>query len=308
MAHCYKPEHWVHQILAPSLCRDSSAYALILVPRSKSPWAACHSLACWNLSRPAQHACNLHVHARTPAMSTDGTRRAMWQYVVKPSRTRLSGFGWHRDRDWCCGPEVDYSPYLSVWIALDDMHAGSHPLHAALTHWCAAGTMYLPWLCLLLSTSGPPATWQRCIPGHLQETVRWSCEAAPHLTARTTCCWRWLLAQRCARLQDLERPESAVLPSITVALQCSPLHAFGLQPSGNNPSCITHVFRVAQVILSDGVLHSSQANVSLRSRRAWMPQFSCRPIRWQATCAPVALAIPIGPSDQEPDTVHCVTP
>ncbi len=106
----------------------------------------------------------------------------------------------------------------------------------------------------------------------------------------------------------LERPESAVLPSITVALQCSPLHAFGLQPSGNNPSCNTHVFRVAQVILSDGVLHSSQANVSLRSRRAWMPQFSCRPIRWQATCAPVALAIPIGPSDQEPDTVHCVTP
>jgi len=62
IAHCYKPEHWVHQILAPSLCRDVSAYALILVPRSKSPWAARHSLACWNLLRPAQHACNLHMH------------------------------------------------------------------------------------------------------------------------------------------------------------------------------------------------------------------------------------------------------
>ena len=110
-------------------------------------------------------------------------------------------------------------------------------------------------------------------------------------------------------LAGLERPESAALPSITVALQCSPVHAFGLQPSGCiNPSCITNVCGVAQVILSDGVLHSSQANASLRSRRAWMPQFSCRPIRWQATCAPVALAIPIGPSDQEPDTVHCVTP
>ena len=110
-------------------------------------------------------------------------------------------------------------------------------------------------------------------------------------------------------LAGLERPESAALPSITVVLQCSPVHAFGLQPSGCiNPSCITNVCGVAQVILSDGVLHSSQANASLRSRRAWMPQFSCRPIRWQATCAPVALAIPIGPSDQEPDTVHCVTP
>lgn len=49
---------------------------------------------------------------------------AMRQYIVKPSRSRLSQFAWHRDCDWCCGPDVDRQPYLSVWVALDDMHAG----------------------------------------------------------------------------------------------------------------------------------------------------------------------------------------
>jgi hypothetical protein len=266
-----------------------------LGPPQQEPLGRLPPHACWNLWRPAQRACSLYVHAQTTICRTDGAWRGMWQYVVKPSRTRLSGFGWHRDRDWCCGPEVDCSPYLSIWIALDDMHAGGGPLHATLTHRCVAGTMCLPRLCLLLPALRPPATWQRYIPGRVQETVHWPCEAAPHATARTTCCWRWLLAQRCARLQHwIALKMWYCLPS---QKHCSARHRMH---SGCSRQASIRVCGSAQVILSDSVLHSSQANASLRSRRAWMPQFSCRPIRWQATGVPVALAIPVGLSDQMP--------
>lgn len=47
------------------------------------------------------------------------------QYIVKPSRSHLSGFAWHRDSAWCSGSDVDYHPYLSIWVALDDAHAGA---------------------------------------------------------------------------------------------------------------------------------------------------------------------------------------
>jgi hypothetical protein len=43
------------------------------------------------------------------------------QYIIKPPLSPLSSFCWHRDSDWCRGAEVDYRPYISVWIALDDM-------------------------------------------------------------------------------------------------------------------------------------------------------------------------------------------
>ena len=47
------------------------------------------------------------------------------QYIVKPSRSRLSAFAWHRDSAWCSGSDVEYHPYLSIWVALDDAHAGA---------------------------------------------------------------------------------------------------------------------------------------------------------------------------------------
>ena len=52
-------------------------------------------------------------------------RDVLPQYIVKPSRSRLSGFAWHRDSAWCSGSDVEYHPYLSVWVALDDAHAGA---------------------------------------------------------------------------------------------------------------------------------------------------------------------------------------
>ncbi|KAK9830590.1 hypothetical protein WJX81_002568 [Elliptochloris bilobata] len=50
------------------------------------------------------------------------------QYIVKPSRSRLSAFAWHCDSAWCGGSEVEYHPYLSIWVALDDIHAGNGAL------------------------------------------------------------------------------------------------------------------------------------------------------------------------------------
>lgn len=45
------------------------------------------------------------------------------QYIIKPGMSgTASTFGWHRDSDWCRGlPGVHYVPYISVWIALDDV-------------------------------------------------------------------------------------------------------------------------------------------------------------------------------------------
>jgi hypothetical protein len=46
------------------------------------------------------------------------------QYIVKPPHSSGSAFGWHYDSQQCspqCG--VQHSPYLSLWVALDDMTA-----------------------------------------------------------------------------------------------------------------------------------------------------------------------------------------
>ena len=41
------------------------------------------------------------------------------QFIVKPQRSGMEGcFGWHRDSD---SLEETHAPYISIWIALDDM-------------------------------------------------------------------------------------------------------------------------------------------------------------------------------------------
>ncbi|GIM08772.1 hypothetical protein Vretimale_12773 [Volvox reticuliferus] len=70
------------------------------------------------------------------------------QFIVKPPRSSAAAaFGWHRDSDWCRDrQEYEYSPYVSVWTALDDMTAdngaltvlpGSHV--ASDANWCGDG-------------------------------------------------------------------------------------------------------------------------------------------------------------------------
>jgi hypothetical protein len=48
------------------------------------------------------------------------------QYIVKPALSSGSAFGWHYDSQWCGMQHgVQYSPYLSLWVALDDMTAAN---------------------------------------------------------------------------------------------------------------------------------------------------------------------------------------
>lgn len=44
------------------------------------------------------------------------------QYIVKPPRSGLeSSFAWHRDSDWCRDQAL--GSFISIWVALDDVHA-----------------------------------------------------------------------------------------------------------------------------------------------------------------------------------------
>lgn len=36
------------------------------------------------------------------------------QYIVKPARSSLASFRWHRDSDWCRSGQFTYAPYISV--------------------------------------------------------------------------------------------------------------------------------------------------------------------------------------------------
>ncbi len=46
------------------------------------------------------------------------------QYIVKPGASSQSGFAWHRDSDWCSDKDHQYSPYISLWCALDETTEG----------------------------------------------------------------------------------------------------------------------------------------------------------------------------------------
>ncbi|KAK3269048.1 hypothetical protein CYMTET_22482 [Cymbomonas tetramitiformis] len=43
------------------------------------------------------------------------------QYIVKPPHVEGTAFAWHRDSKWCDTADLEYSPYLSFWCALDDV-------------------------------------------------------------------------------------------------------------------------------------------------------------------------------------------
>ncbi len=42
------------------------------------------------------------------------------QYIVKPPRSPLSAFKWHRDSDWMVDADVAWHPYISVGGTVND--------------------------------------------------------------------------------------------------------------------------------------------------------------------------------------------
>ncbi|KAK9842877.1 hypothetical protein WJX74_003801 [Apatococcus lobatus] len=50
------------------------------------------------------------------------------QYIVKPPRSHSSGFAWHHDSQWL-PDNAAYYPYISIWVALDDVDEDNGCLH-----------------------------------------------------------------------------------------------------------------------------------------------------------------------------------
>lgn len=97
---------------APDVCRSFDAYK-----RQRTTWPLRPEN--WNLLF------NSHLTMLVQHVLGHGAVLFNDQYIVKPCynpTSTSSAFSWHRDSDWCRHLEdVGYSPYISVWVALDDM-------------------------------------------------------------------------------------------------------------------------------------------------------------------------------------------
>ncbi|GIL64650.1 hypothetical protein Vafri_18519 [Volvox africanus] len=107
----------------PATARDS-ADAAISADVSKSRPAPPPS------PRAALAVASIPPLATAPGPRGEGPYLFNEQFIVKPSSSSsAAAFGWHRDSDWCRGrQEYEYSPYVSVWVALDDMTADNGAL------------------------------------------------------------------------------------------------------------------------------------------------------------------------------------
>ena len=107
----------IFETVPGSLCESNpelrSSYDIYKYIRSKWPLQS----AIWNLLFTSRLT-NLVTALLGPAAVLFND-----QYIVKPSLGGdAASFAWHRDSDWCregCVPQ----PYISIWVALDDMTA-----------------------------------------------------------------------------------------------------------------------------------------------------------------------------------------
>ncbi|GFR51196.1 hypothetical protein Agub_g13543 [Astrephomene gubernaculifera] len=180
------------------------------------------------------------------------------QFIVKPPRSSSrSAFAWHRDSDWCRGhPQYDYSPYISVWTALDDMDEENGALVVLPgSHLGGPGG---PTAAPCKAAAGDPDGRQGGGGGSREATTSSSAEAAG------------AGAGAGAAGSDVSNLEAGFH---------SARHLF--VPAGT------------VVVFLDTLLHASGPNHSRHMRRAWMPQFSSRPILRRTDGQPVALAMPL---------------
>lgn len=199
------------------------------------------------------------------------------QYIIKPPRSLLSAFTWHRDSDWCRTGDVHYAPYISVWCALDDMTLENGCLWVRpFTAGDGGGESEAATSQLPVSNNGVgvqsdgPSAKQATLSGRLEPCCSSggsseSLHGGGHSSGGSTEGARRPLA---SRPRELSRDEgSGALP-----LPCR---------AGT------------VVIFSDTLPHCSGPNRTQHTRRAWMPQFSRAPICWKADGSPVSFCIPL---------------
>lgn len=66
------------------------------------------------------------------------------QYLVKPPHSSEATFPWHRDRDMLPG---EVPPYVSAWIALDDVCEVCHPFCLPCLPTTTHSRKMAPWWC-----------------------------------------------------------------------------------------------------------------------------------------------------------------
>lgn len=193
------------------------------------------------------------------------------QFILKPPRSAYSSaFAWHRDSDWCRdGCKYDYSPYVSLWVALDDMTQDNGALAV--------------------------------LPGsHMR--ARCSSARGQPLAAAAAPSARGGAAERI----DVPRQGTAPAPAPSCSSHPGCAAPGQVQEQGSPPGqdadgcgagagapVQLHVPAGTAVLFWDTLLHASGPNTSRHTRRAWMPQFCSRPITRRSDGQLVALAVPL---------------
>lgn len=160
---------------------------------------------------------------------------------MKPPHVEGTAFAWHRDSKWCDTADVEYSPYLSFWCALDDVGEEN-------------GTLYIK-------------PYPTCgIVAHSDVTASNS-NNSPRREGKN----------RGGKQDEIQRKGGGEDGDVhlTASMLYDPMPASASCEEGV-PMTLS---AGSVVILSDRVLHCSGSNISDKPRRVWMPQFSRRPLR-----------------------------
>jgi hypothetical protein len=91
---------------------DSAAYV-----KQRDSWPCCPAVAGFLQSSDLLQALQAALDSTSLLLYNE-------QYIMKPPCSKGSAFGWHYDSQSCGEQQgVHYSPYLSLWVALNDMTA-----------------------------------------------------------------------------------------------------------------------------------------------------------------------------------------
>lgn len=86
--------------------------------------------------------CDTTLHSLLHAILGEHVYLYNDQYIFKPAGSSESAFMWHRDSEGCSaeGGDCTYTPYISLWVALDDMTDDNGTLTVLpCSHLAAAG-------------------------------------------------------------------------------------------------------------------------------------------------------------------------
>ena len=236
------------------------------------------------------------------------------QYIIKPPESAAAAapstaFAWHRDSDWCRTGAAAYQPYLSgerlLYVNVT-MPAGIRPGQACTGEQQPSCNCKRQDDAEYYKRHKGAASGSRALP-RCRPADR--CSACTHppspLLPTPRLCVVW-----CA-LEDmtLENGCLCVLPGSHLGwtevaagqppalqpLPGAPLEAGGHQSGGSAAVPLEVPARTA-IVTTDTLLHCSRSNGSRHVRRSWMPQFSAAPLVSRSSGAPVALALPLGPT------------